>query len=188
VLTLLGFVALTEGVEMFRPGTAVTGESWTRQAICPLRKELCLEGYLGVEPRGMGSLGWRPPWLGEAGRAPFFNYTLVFALQLRKSTENLRPGNRLVLRHQLRRLGRLFRSALDWPAEVLSSSVASGWLEPALGRHKCHTGCRTKGFPHRLTSSQCSHSMAPITSVNRLRVDPRKECESCGNARFGERK
>jgi hypothetical protein len=28
---------------------------------------------------------------------PFFNYTLAFALQLRKSTENLSQGNRLVL-------------------------------------------------------------------------------------------
>jgi hypothetical protein len=32
------------------------------------------------------------------GPCPFFNYTLAFALQLRKSTENLSQGSRLVLR------------------------------------------------------------------------------------------
>jgi hypothetical protein len=31
--------------------------------------------------------------LGDAGRAPFFSYTLAFALQLRKSTENLSQGS-----------------------------------------------------------------------------------------------
>jgi hypothetical protein len=30
--------------------------TWTRQAVCPLRKELWLDGCLGVEPRGMESL------------------------------------------------------------------------------------------------------------------------------------
>jgi hypothetical protein len=36
-------------------------------------------------------------WLAEAGRANVSNYTLAFALQLRKGTENLSQCGRLVL-------------------------------------------------------------------------------------------
>jgi hypothetical protein len=72
----------------------------TRQAICPLRKELWLAGCLGVEPREMGSLWLRASATLEGGiilaeglhdwgmrAVPLFSYTLAFALQLRKSTE-----------------------------------------------------------------------------------------------------
>jgi hypothetical protein len=46
---------------------------------------------------GGNHFGWGPPWLGDAGRAPFFSYALAFALQLRKSTENLSQDSRQVL-------------------------------------------------------------------------------------------
>jgi hypothetical protein len=36
---------------------------------------------------------------------PLFYYTLAFALQLRKSTENLSQGNRVVGDYSFRRLG-----------------------------------------------------------------------------------
>jgi hypothetical protein len=52
-------------------------------------------------PEGFYDLG-ESFWLsasviGGGGACPFFNYTLAFALQLRKSTENLSQGSRLVL-------------------------------------------------------------------------------------------
>jgi hypothetical protein len=83
-------------------------------------------------------------WGGRA--VPLLNYTLAFALQLRKSTENLRLGSRAV-RHHSCRISCLFRGSLDWPAEHQSSSVARGWLKLTLGRHKYLPSCRTKGFP-----------------------------------------
>jgi hypothetical protein len=48
-----GFVVLDKGLDVFRLGTVATGG---RQAFCPLRKELWLDGCLGVEPRGMRCL------------------------------------------------------------------------------------------------------------------------------------
>jgi hypothetical protein len=52
-------------------------------------------------PEGFYDLGesfWpRASMIREDGPCPFFNYTLAFALQLRKSTENLSQGSRLVL-------------------------------------------------------------------------------------------
>jgi hypothetical protein len=37
-----GFVVLAEGLDMFRQGAITIGGKLTRQAICPLRKELWL--------------------------------------------------------------------------------------------------------------------------------------------------
>jgi hypothetical protein len=54
------------------------------------------------------------------------NDTRAFALQQKKSTENLRQGSRVVRHHLLRRLGRLFRDSLGWPAEHQSTLVARG--------------------------------------------------------------
>jgi hypothetical protein len=70
------------------------------------------------------------------------NDIMVFALQLRKSTENLSRGSRLVA-DRSRRLGRLFMDSLGWPAKYLLTSVTRGALQSAVGWH----GCRTKGFP-----------------------------------------
>jgi hypothetical protein len=105
-----GFVVLADGLDMFRLGLLTLAGIRTRQAICPLRKELWLAGCLGVEPRGMGSLWLRARaslWgiilaegLHDWGMraVPLFSYTLAFALHLRKSTENLSQGSRLVFR------------------------------------------------------------------------------------------
>jgi hypothetical protein len=52
-------------------------------------------------PEGFYDLGesfWlRASMIGRGGPCPFPNYTLEFALQLRKSMENLSQGVRLVL-------------------------------------------------------------------------------------------
>jgi hypothetical protein len=103
--------------------------------------------------------GWWPLRLGleitlaeglhdwKSGAVPLLNYALAFALQQRKSTENLNQVGRVVGDYSLRRLGRLFRDSLGWPAEHQSASVTRGWHLWALGRHKCLPCCRTKGFP-----------------------------------------
>jgi hypothetical protein len=57
---------------------------------------------------------------------PLFNHILSFAKQLRKNTENLSQGNRVVGDYSWRRLGRLFRDSLCLPAEHQSTSVTRG--------------------------------------------------------------
>jgi hypothetical protein len=42
---------------------------------------------------------------GEGGPYPFLNYTLAFALQLRKSTDNHNQSGPVVGEYSLRRLG-----------------------------------------------------------------------------------
>lgn len=58
--------------------------------------------------------------LHDCGRqaVPISNYTLEFALQLRKSKENLSQDNQVIRHYSLRRLRQLFREGLDWPASV----------------------------------------------------------------------
>jgi hypothetical protein len=63
-------------------------------------------------------------WRGRA--VPLLKYILAFALELRESTENLSQGRRIVGDYWLRRLGRLFRDSLGWPAEHQSTSVTRG--------------------------------------------------------------
>jgi hypothetical protein len=86
---------------------------------------------------------WRPPWLGETGRA-----LLVFVLQLRKSTDNLSWGSRIVLdTNPCVDLAAWIEGSLYWLAEHQSSSVSRGWLRTDLDMHRCLPSCRTKGFP-----------------------------------------
>jgi hypothetical protein len=91
---------------------------------------------------------------------PHLNYTLAFALQLRKCTENLSHGSRVVGDYSFRWLGCLFMEGHDWPAEYQSTSVTRGSHLSALGRHRCLSSCRTKGFPASANFisklSQCS--------------------------------
>jgi hypothetical protein len=87
---------------------------------------------------------WRPPWLGKAGSAPFELYPGICPTTEGKHGKPQR--SRVVGDYSLRRLGRLLRESLDWPAEHQSTSVTRGWLQSALGRHKCLTSCRTNGF------------------------------------------
>jgi hypothetical protein len=55
-------------------------------------------------------------------------------------------GSWIVGDYSLRRLGRLFRDSLAWPAEHQSTSVICEWLQSALGWHKCLPRCRTNWF------------------------------------------
>jgi hypothetical protein len=144
---------------MIRLGAIATGGRWSHQATCALWKGTLVGLMSGVEPRIVGNTladglcngggyhsGWKPPWLGKAGHAPFV-YTLVFALQLRKSTENLGQCSRVVGDCLLCGLGHLFRDSLSCPAEHQFISVTRGWRQSALGQHKCLPSCQTKGFP-----------------------------------------
>jgi hypothetical protein len=94
-----------------------------------------------LNPHWWDRFGWMPLLLGgtiilaeglrDWGRRamPLFSYTLAFALQQRKSTENLSQVSRLPL------------GISRWPAERHFSSVACGWRQPALGWYKrlsCH--------------------------------------------------
>jgi hypothetical protein len=125
----------------------------------PIRELVLYEKNFGwmdvweLTQKGWDRFGWWPLWLegeiilAEGGPCPLLNYTLTFALQLRKSTGNLSQGGRVVRDNSLRRLGRLFRDSLGWPAEHQSTSVTREWLQLALGRQKCLPSSRTKGFP-----------------------------------------
>jgi hypothetical protein len=67
---------------------------------------------------------------------PFFQLYPAFALQMRKSMENLSQGIRLVLNTKpVDQRGHLFSDSLNWPAKQQSSG-ARGWLHSALGLHK----------------------------------------------------
>jgi hypothetical protein len=80
----------------------------------------------------------------------FFSYTVAFGLQLRKSVETLSQCSSLVLHWSLRRLGRLCRGSVDWPAEH-QSSVARRRLQAALAWYKCLPSRRTKGLKYNAT-------------------------------------
>jgi hypothetical protein len=75
------------------------------------------------------------------------NYTLEYALQLRRSMENLILGSWVIGCYSLCQLGHLFRDSLDWPAEDQSSLDARRWLQSALGQHKGLPSSWTKKFP-----------------------------------------
>jgi hypothetical protein len=81
----------------------------SRQATYPLRKGFWLDGFLGFQRRsvvialadGLCDLGGKSLQLKASviwGRraVPLLNYTLAFALELRKSTENLSQGRPVV--------------------------------------------------------------------------------------------
>jgi hypothetical protein len=82
---------------MIRRGLLLLMGGRSHQAICLLEKELQLDGCLGVEPRSVKIAS--ASCLHDGGRraVPLLNYTLEFALQLKKSTENFSQGSRIVL-------------------------------------------------------------------------------------------
>jgi hypothetical protein len=156
-----GFFVVAEGLVFFKLGSLLLVADY------PIRQlVLCEMGGGGValwelNPEVFGSL-WQDrlcDWGGggitsakslcDWGRraVPILNSTLAFALQLRKSTENLGQGSRVVGEYSLRQPGRLFMDSLGWATDRQSTSVTRGWLQSALGQHKCLPICRTKGFP-----------------------------------------
>jgi hypothetical protein len=123
-----------------------------------------LDGSLGLEPRiigialadGLCDLGGEitsAECLHDWGRraVPLFDYTLAFALQLRKSTENLSQGSRVVGDYSLRRLGRLLGTA---SAGLLSISApwfpVGDFSQPLVGASVFQVA-ELRGSPHQLT-------------------------------------
>jgi hypothetical protein len=86
--------------------------------------------------------------LHDWGRWAVFllNYTLAFALQLKKSTENLNQGSRVVKTTRCADQT-VFRNSFGRPAVHQFTSVTRVGLQSALGQHKCLPSCRCKGFP-----------------------------------------
>jgi len=99
------------------------------------------------------ALRWsRHAWGGECGPCPnLTSYTLIFALQLRKITENSSHGSRKTLGWLAPNAIRLVDLAIvgdsfDWPA-----GSCHPWLTPqatgsTLGQRKYLLSCRTRGF------------------------------------------
>jgi hypothetical protein len=118
-----------------------------------------LDGFLGVGPKsveialahGICDLGAATlvEVLGGCGRwaVPLLNHTLAFALQLRRSAENLSQGSRLRC---------LLRDSLGWPREHQFTSVARGYFsQPSVGRSAFKV-VGLKGSPHQLALSRNS--------------------------------
>jgi hypothetical protein len=63
--------------------------SWTQRDVIALAE--------GLSDFGGESFWLKASMIGGCWPCPVFSYTLAFALQLRKSTENLSQGSRLVL-------------------------------------------------------------------------------------------
>jgi hypothetical protein len=85
--------------------------------------------------------------IGCSHAVPLPIYTLPFALQLRKMTENFSQNIRGVLGtarcvELVPRVG-----GLDWPAVRLPSSVDCEGFLTAICRRWCLQICRNKGFP-----------------------------------------
>jgi hypothetical protein len=92
--------------------------------------------------------GWR-----ESVPCPdFASYTLVFALQLRKITENISRGIRKALSWQAPNTIRLVDLAiendgLEWPAGPCSPWLSRQATRSTTGQRKYQPSCRTRGFP-----------------------------------------
>jgi hypothetical protein len=127
--------------------------------MCPLRKELWLDGCLGVEHRSVGIafaeelcdleeliLAEVRHHCGVSERCPFLNYTAIFALQLRKSMKNLSQRSQVV------------------PDATRCAEMARGWLQTALDRRKGLRSYRTRGFPHELTLGRSSEILSWYSS------------------------
>ena len=90
---------------------------------------------------------------GECGLSPdFASYTLAFALQLRKITENLSQSNRRALGKSAPNAIRLVEltiaaDGLDWPAAPCRPWLFRQATGSTLGHRKYLPSCSTMGFP-----------------------------------------
>ena len=151
----------------------VEGLDWSSQRLAPRwnwnkcgRDKLCLVGCLGSEPRlaqsqtagllcdffrglceaaGLGG--------GECGPChDLVSYTLSFAIQLGKITENLSHCSRKVLGWSAHNAIRLVDLAIVGDGLEWSAGLCRPWLSrqatgSTLGHRKYLPSCRTRGFP-----------------------------------------
>ena len=98
----------------------------------------------------------KPPYLrGNADRALLLNYTLAFALQLRKNhwEVSVRVAEKCQLVAEKCQLSTI--CLVDWAAVTAATDCVTintlglrfGWVRLTLGQRKCLPSCQTKGFP-----------------------------------------
>jgi len=104
------------------------------------------------------------PGGGECGLCPnFASYTLAFALQLRKITENLSQGTQNALGWSALNVICLADLAitgdgLDWPAGPCRPWLSCWATGSTLSQRKYQPSCCTRVSPHQLALSQSSQS------------------------------
>jgi hypothetical protein len=135
-------------------------------------KRILVGGSLGVEPRSVGialadglcDLGGEitlAEGLHDWGRraVSLLNYTLEFALQLRKSTEKLSQGSRVVGDYSLRRLGRLLGTASAGLLNISPPWFPVGDFSQPLVGASVFQVAELRGSPHKLAWSRNSQSV-----------------------------
>jgi hypothetical protein len=176
-LNKTGNCAYANGVFSWRRALAfqtrdiATSGGLPRQRACPYQKDFGWMAFLGVEPRSVVALaeglcdlgrgdhfGRRPPWVGRRA-VPLLNYTLAFALQLRKSTENLSRCSRLATGLLVAPTWLSFEGQ---PRLACCTSVHLGctgdFSQPSVGISAFRVA-EIRGSPHQLTSSRNSQSV-----------------------------
>jgi hypothetical protein len=117
-------------------------------------KRFRLDGFLGVGialADGLCDLGGKSLWLEasmivEGGPCPFWMISWHFPYNRGKARRiSVRVAEELETT-RCAELAVFLGTASCWPAEHQSTSVTRGWLQSALGRHKCLPSCRAKGF------------------------------------------
>jgi hypothetical protein len=145
----LGYVLMFNAVstQPFQARDIAASGGLPYQRTCPLLKDFGWMDFLGVEPTSVGfalfeglcdlgggnHLCWRPTWL-ERRAIPLINYTLAFALQLKKSTENLRQGSRVATGLLVAPTWLSFQGQPRLACLHVSSPRLRGWLQSALDR------------------------------------------------------
>jgi hypothetical protein len=126
----------------------------------PRRVGLALaEGMCGLG--GGHHFGWRPPWLGERGPCFFsVSYTLAFASQPRKRTENLSQGTQVVLdTDRCVHMAAILGAASTGLLSVSPPQLTVGDCRQPLVGTGVFQLVDPKGFPRQLTSSPNSQSV-----------------------------
>lgn len=135
------------GLDMFRLGDIATGGKTNPSYNLPFMKWTLCGWLCGSLPEGWGRwplrlgglhFGWGSPWLGEVGRAHFFQYIKAFALQLRESWEIISVVLRLAPRQlwfmihweaRLYTMAFMFKFRLHISASVYTAYVCVIYLD-----------------------------------------------------------
>jgi hypothetical protein len=115
-------------------------------------KRNLVDGRLRVEPRSVGIILAEGLHYWGRRAVPLFNYTQALVLQLRKSTEYLSQGSRVVLRLcSLRRLDRVFGSSMTGLLSISPPRLpVRGLSQPSVGISAFQVA-ELRDSPHQLT-------------------------------------
>jgi hypothetical protein len=119
-------------------------------------------GWLDIwelNPELLGSLWLRENHFGWRRAMPLWNYTLAFALQLRKSTENLAQGSQVVGLHITPTWPSFLQTASAGLLSISSPrSPVSDVSQPLVGTSDSQVA-ELRGSSHQLTLSQSTQSV-----------------------------